>query len=244
MADSSQKHAYPPVASREEWLAARLELLTEEKAHTRQYDAINAKRRRLPMVKLEKSYSFMSEDGEKTLLDLFEGRTQLIIYHFMFGPDWEKGCSGCTSWVNALGDLSDLAARDTSFAIVSRAPLPKLTAYKTEKGWNWPWYSSFDSDFNFDFNVTLDSSRGPVSYNYKSHEETVKRFEIGEKVEEMPGASVFFRVGDNIYHTYSTFGRGGESICDSYRLLDLTPYGRQEDFEDSPEGWPQKPTYG
>lgn len=244
MPDSEVTPAHPPIATREQWLAERTELLIAEKAHTRDYDAINARRRPLPMVKLEKDYTFTGEEGEKSLLDLFEGRTQLIIYHFMFGPDWEKGCFGCTSWVDALGDLSSLAERDTSFVLVARAPLPKLLDYKTTRGWNWPWYSSFGSDFNFDFNVSLDAKRGPISYNYKSHEETIERFGMKEGVEEMPGASVFFRIGDEAFHTYSTFGRGGEAICDSYRLLDLTPYGRQEDFEDSPAGWPQKPTYG
>ena len=244
MSNPGNHAAHPPISSREEWLEARLQLLTEEKAHTRQYDSINAKRRRLPMVKLDKLYTFIGEEGEKTLLDLFEGRTQLIIYHFMFGPDWKSGCPGCTGWVDALGDLSALGERDTSFALVSRAPLPKLLDYKEEKGWHWPWYSSFGSDFNFDFHVSLDVSRGPVMFNYKSHEESVQRLNLKDEVEETAGASVFFRIGEEIFHTYSTFGRGGEAICDSYRLLDLTPYGRQEDFEDSPDGWPQKPTYG
>ncbi len=221
-----------------------MQLLAEEKAHTRAYDAINAKRRRLSMVKVDKTYSFAGEDGEKTLLELFDGCTQLIIYHFMFGPDWQKGCPGCTGWVDALGDLSLLAERDTSFALVSRAPLPKLLEYRSERGWTWPWYSSSDSDFNFDFHVSFELSRGPVTFNYKSHEETVQRLGLKDEVEETAGASIFFRIGDDVFHTYSTFGRGGEAICDSYRLLDLTPYGRQEDFEDSPSGWPQKPTYG
>lgn len=228
--------AHPPIASREEWLALRLELLAEEKALTREYDRINAKRRRLPMVKVEKSFTFVGAEGEKTLFELFGEHRQLIVYHFMFGPDWEKGCPGCTSYVDAIGDLSTLGERNTAMVLVSRAPLEKLLAYQKEKGWTIPWYSSGKTDFNFDFGVTFDPARGPATYNYKEMEV--------QKVEEMPGLSVFFRLGDDVYHTYSTFQRGGEALTDTYRLLDVTPYGRQEDFEDSPEGWPQRPTYG
>lgn len=228
--------AHPPITSREEWLSLRKDLLAEEKALTREYDRINAKRRRLPMVKVEKSYSFVGAEGEKTLLELFGEHRQLIVYHFMFGPDWEIGCPGCTSYVDAIGDLSTLGERNTAMVLVSRAPLEKLLAYQREKGWTIPWYSSGKTDFNFDFGVTFDPARGPATYNYKPTEV--------DKVEEMPGLSVFFRLGDDVYHTYSTFQRGGEALTDTYRLLDVTPYGRQEDFEDSPEGWPQRPTYG
>jgi predicted dithiol-disulfide oxidoreductase (DUF899 family) len=227
--------AHPPIASREEWLAKRIELLDQEKAHTKEYDRINAERRRLPMVRVDKQYVFHGPDGDKSLLDLFEGRQQLILYHFMFAPEWEKGCPGCTSFVDALGDLSMLPERNTTFVLVSRAPLEKLEAYKKEKGWPWTWYSSFGTDFNCDFHVTLDPKAGLTEYNYKDN----------PKLDgEMPGTSVFFRLGDEIYHTYSSFARGGESLTDSYRLLDITPYGRQEDFENSPPGWPQRPTYG
>lgn len=237
MDDSTAANAHPPIATREEWLKQRVELLAEEKANTRDYDRINAKRRRLPMVKVDKEYTFQGKEGEKSLLDLFKGQQQLIVYHFMFGPDWEKGCPGCTSYVDALGDVSDLSTKSISFVFVSRAPLEKLQAYRQERGWDIDWYSSFGSDFNYDFDVTLDPAKGATTYNYKE-------LENGEADDERPGTSVFFRIGNDIYHTYSCFARGGESTTDSYRLMDLTPFGRQEDFEDSPEGWPQKPTYG
>ena len=225
----------PKVVSRDEWLAERLKLMADEKAQTREYDRINAERRRLPMVKLEKAYTFETEEGQKTLADLFEGKHQLIVYHFMFDPTWDKGCMGCTSYVDSLGDLSTLGERDTAFVLVSRAPLAKLDAYRASKGWNWRWVSSGDSDFNYDFHVTLDASVAPKAYNFKP---------APDSSGEQPGTSVFFRDGDDLFHTYSVYARGGEALCDSYRLLDITPYGRQEDFEDSPIGWPQKPTYG
>lgn len=209
----------PKVVAEGDWLTQRKALLEQEKELTRQLDRVNAARRRLPMVKLDKTYTLEGPNGKATLLDLFEGRRQLIVYHFMFDPAWEKGCPGCTGYVDALGDLSMLGKRETSFAVISRAPLAKLEAYKKAKGWDRPWYSSFGSDFNQDFRVTD---------------------EKGEK----HGLSVFFRIDRNVFHTYSTYQRGTESLTDSYALLDRTPYGRQEDFEDSPPGWPQKPTYG
>jgi predicted dithiol-disulfide oxidoreductase (DUF899 family) len=137
-----------------------------------------------------------------------------------------------------------LAERDTSFVLISRAPYPKLAAYRDDKGWTLPWYSGGDGDFNYDFGVTIDPTRAPVTFNYKSQEELEKDWGPIKEPTDMPGLSVFFRIGDDIYHTYSTYARGGESLTDSYRLLDITPYGRQEDFEDSPPGWPQRPTYG
>ena len=209
----------PKVVLEGQWQSLRNSLLEQEKELTRQMDRVNAARRRLPMVKLEKTYSFDGPNGKTTLLDLFAGRRQLIVYHFMFDPAWEKGCPGCTGYVNALGDLSMLGERNTSFVLISRAPLAKLDGYKKLKGWQRPWYSSFGSDFNYDFNATNDQG-------------------------EAHGLSVFFRIGDDVYHTYSTYRRGTESLTDAYALLDRTPYGRQEDFEDSPAGWPQRPTYG
>lgn len=235
--NSRMTEAHPPIASREEWLAARTALLAEEKAHTDEYDRINAKRRRMPMVKVRSDYVFQGPDGEKTLLELFEDKKQLVVYHFMFAPEWEKGCSGCTSFVDALGDLSELGDRDTRMVLVSRAPHEKLRAYEELRGWDMPWYSSGESDFNYDFHVTLDPSRGPLEYNYRPVDDL-------SEVDERPGLSVFFRIGDEVFHTYSAFARGVESLTDSYRILDVTPFGRQEDFEDSPEGWPQRPTYG
>ena len=236
--------AHPPTATRDEWLAARKALLEREKELTRQYDAVNAQRRRLPMVRLDKQYAFDGPSGRRSLLELFEGRRQLIVYHFMFDPEWDAGCSGCTGLVNALGDLSMLADRNTSFCLLSRAPLPKLEAYKAEKAWPHTWVSSFDSDFNYDFHVTIDESIAPPEYNYIGKAEMAARGEPWFGKGEHHGLSVFFRIDDEIFHTYSTYARGCESLTDAYRLLDVTPWGRQEDFEDSPAGWPQRPTYG
>lgn len=210
---------HPRIATREEWLAARETLLEHEKEATRHYDGVSAERRRLPMVKVEKSYLFDGPEGKRSLLDLFDGQRQLIVYHFMFDPAWENGCMGCTGFVNDLGDLSELAVRNTNFVLISRAPLEKLQAYKERMGWERPWYSSFGTDFNSDYLVTTENG-------------------------ETHGLSVFFRIGDELFHTYSTYKRGCESLSDVYRLLDVTPYGRQEDWEDSPSGWPQRPTYG
>jgi predicted dithiol-disulfide oxidoreductase (DUF899 family) len=236
--------AHPEIVERDKWLTARKTLLEHEKELTRQRDRINAERRRLPMVKLEKEYRFEGSNGAVKLIDLFEGRTQLIIYHFMFAPEWEKGCGGCTGFVHSLGDLSMLNERDTTFALVSRAPFPKLEAYKTLKGWTLPWYSSFGSDFNYDFHVTLDETIAPIEYNYRDKAELERLNGPNVMQGESHGLSVFFRLADDVFHTYSTYARGVESLTDSYSLLDMTPYGRQEDFEDSPPGYPQKPTYG
>lgn len=235
--------AHPPVVSADAWLAERKALLADEKALTKQRDRVNAKRRRLPMVKLEKTYTFDGPGGETSLLDLFEGRRQLLVYHFMFDPAWENGCSGCTGLVNAIGDISLLYDRDTTLALVSRAPLVKLNAYKARQGWTLPWVSSFGSDFNYDFHATLDAAVAPVQYNYRDQAEADQQeqhFMQGES----HGMSVFFRIDDEVFHTYSTYARGCEGLTDAYSLLDLTPYGRQQDFEDSPAGWPQRPTYG
>ncbi|MBW4661225.1 MAG: DUF899 domain-containing protein [Drouetiella hepatica Uher 2000/2452] len=236
--------AHPNIVGKDEWLTARKTLLEQEKELTQHRDRINAERRRLPMVKLAKEYTFEGADGSIKLTDLFEERTQLIIYHFMFAPEWEKGCMGCTGYVNALGDLSTLNERDTTFVLVSRAPLLKLETYKTLKGWTVPWYSSFGSDFNYDFHVTLDENIAPIEYNYQDKAELEERNGPNVMQGESHGLSVFFRLGEDVLHTYSTYARGVESLTDTYSLLDMTPYGRQEDFEDSPFGYPQKPTYG
>lgn len=183
--------AHPKVAGREEWLTARKTLLEHEKEYTEHRDRINAERRRLTMVKLEKEYTFAGSNGAVKLIDLFAGRTQLIIYHFMFDPEWDKGCMGCTGYVDALGDLSMLGDRDTTFVLVSRAPLPKLEAYKTLKGWTVPWYSSFGSDFNYDFHVTLDETIAPIEYNYRDKAELEKRNGSNAMQGEEHGLSVF-----------------------------------------------------
>jgi predicted dithiol-disulfide oxidoreductase (DUF899 family) len=235
--------AHPSIVGRDEWLNARKTLLEHEKEYTKHRDLINAERRRLPMVKLEKEYSFAGSNGSAKLIDLFAGRTQLIIYHFMFDPEWDKGCTGCTGYVDALGDLSMLRDRDTTFALVSRAPLPKLEAYKALKGWTVPWYSSFGSDFNYDFHVTLDETVAPIKDNYRDKAELEKNG-VHVMQGENHGLSAFFRIGNDVFHTYSTYARGVESLTDAYSLLDTTAYGRQQDFEDSPPGYPQQPTYG
>ncbi|MEP7189676.1 MAG: DUF899 domain-containing protein [Roseiflexaceae bacterium] len=214
-----QDRAHPRIVPSDAWLTARKTLLAHEKELTKHYDRVSAERRRLPMVELEKTYTFDGSEGKRSLYDVFDGHRQLIVYHFMFDPAWDNGCDGCTGYVNELADLSMLPARDTQFVLISRAPFDKLQAYKTRKGWERPWYSSFGTDFNDDFQVTTDTG-------------------------ETHGLSVFFRIDDAIFHTYSTYNRGTESLTDAYRLLDMTPYGRQEDWEDSPSGWPQRPTYG
>ena len=231
----------PAIVSREDWLAARTALLAKEKELTRARDALNAERRRLPMVKIEKDYVFDTPDGEKRLLDLFEGRRQLIVRHFMFDPSWEDGCPSCSAAADELADglFDHLRVRDTTMVTVSRAPLHKIEDYKRRKGWTFPWYSSYGSDFNYDFGVTIDETVAPAVYNYRpkaEHEEkgTGYYFE-GEQPLEQPGLSVFLRVGDDVFHTYSNYARGGEAVGGSYYYLDLTALGRQEEWEE-PKG--------
>lgn len=231
MATETQPIPHPPIVSPEEWRAERLNLLAQEKELTHQKDRVNAERRRLPMVKIDKNYEFDGPEGKVSLLELFEGKTQLIVHHFMFGPTWETGCRGCTGHVAEIGGIEHLDRLDTRYVIVSRAPFEKLDEYKKLKGWTYPWYSAGEGDFNFDFKVSFRADFPDTEYNY------APRGEEGEG--EGPGMSVFFRLGDQVYHTYSVFGRGLESITDSYGFLDLTPYGRQEAFEDSPAGWPK-----
>jgi predicted dithiol-disulfide oxidoreductase (DUF899 family) len=212
----------PPVVSPTEWEAAHEALLAKEKEATRAHDALAAERRRLPMVRIDKDYAFEGPDGKVGLLDLFEGRRQLILYHFMFAPDvhgWpEAGCEGCSMFVDQVGHLAHFHARDTSFALASRAPLPNLERFKERMGWTIPWYSSAQSDFNVDFGVTID--RG-----------------------ETFGLNVFLRDGDDVYRTYFTNRRGIEALGSVWTFLDLTPLGRQETWEDSPEGTPQTAPY-
>jgi predicted dithiol-disulfide oxidoreductase (DUF899 family) len=208
----------PKVVTRAEWQTMRDKLLVKEKAHTRAGDALAAERRRLPMVKIDKEYVFDGPDGSATLLDLFEGRRQLVLYHFMFDPGWDAGCNGCSMLVDGIGHLAHLHARDVSLALVSRAPQTKLEPFRQRMGWTIPWYSSFGNDFNADFGTTRNG-------------------------EEQSGTSVFLHYGNNIYRTYFTTSRGDEAYMSTWKLLDLTPLGRQEFWEDSPEGWPQTPPY-
>jgi predicted dithiol-disulfide oxidoreductase (DUF899 family) len=196
----------PQVVSRGEWRIARQQLLAKEKAATRAYDALNAERRMLPMVEIDKHYSFEGPNGTVSLSDLFDGRRQLIVYHFMFDPSWDAGCQGCSFLVDNIGHLAHLHARYTSLVLISRAPLNKIEPFKQRMGWSIPWFSSYGSDFNYDFGATTKDGEDHV-------------------------LSVFLRDGDNIYHTYSTNGRGTDITGSIYSYLDLTPLGRQEGWE-------------
>jgi predicted dithiol-disulfide oxidoreductase (DUF899 family) len=225
----------PQIVSRDEWLAARTALLEQEKELTRRRDALSAARRELPMVEVTKDYRFTGPQGEVGLADLFEGRRQLIVYHFMFGPDWEEGCPSCSAGIDELsrGFLDHLHVRDTTFALVSRAPLEKLDAWKAHKGWDHlTWYSSHGSDFNYDFAVTIDAEHGSREYNYR---DVADEPNWAGQPHEMPGRSAFLRVDDRVFHTYSQYARGLESTGGSYYFLDLTALGRQEDWEE-PKG--------
>lgn len=231
----------PQVVSHEEWLAARKELLVKEKEMTRARDRLSADRRRLPMVKVDKDYVFEGPDGKADMLDLFGGRRQLMVSHFMFAPDWEDGCPSCSAGADELspGLYEHLATRDTALVHVSRAPIGKIEAYRKRKGWTFPWYSSYGSDFNYDYAVTMDESVAPVVYNYKTVEEHRESgtdyYFSGPRPSEQPGLSCFLRDGDTVFHTYSTYGRGAEQLGGSYYYLDLTALGRQEQWEE-PKG--------
>jgi predicted dithiol-disulfide oxidoreductase (DUF899 family) len=229
----------PEVVSHEEWLAARMELLAKEKELTRARDRLNADRRRLPMVRIDKPYRFEGPDGTAALLDLFEGRQQLVMHHFMFGPDWDVGCSSCSSAADQIpANLRQLHVRNTTLVAVSRAPYEKLAAYRERMGWTFPWYSSYGTDFNYDFHTTLDDRVAPVLLHFRTEAELA---EAGDpwtesmRGEEMPGISTFLRVGDEVFHTYSTYGRGIEGFHYGIPYLDLTALGRQEAWEE-PKG--------
>ncbi len=224
----------PKAVSRDEWLAARRALLAKEKELTRHRDAVNAERRRLPMVKLDKQYRFDGPGGTQSLLDLFEGRCQLIVYHFMFDPAWAEGCPSCSLVVDNLGHLAHLHARRTSLAVVSRAPLATIEPFKRRMGWSFPWYSSSASDFNYDFHVTHDEAVAPVEYNYLSKAELLRKDEPWFTQGESHGLSVFLCDGESVFHTYSTYARGADLLVGTFNYLDLTPLGRQEDWEEPP----------
>jgi predicted dithiol-disulfide oxidoreductase (DUF899 family) len=224
----------PHVVSRDEWLVARKAFLAREKEFTRERDKVNAERRRLPMVKIDKEYTFEGPNGTVRLLDLFEGRRQLIVYHFMFDPSWDQGCPMCSFLADNIGHLAHLRdARDTSLVVVSRAPLTKIEPFKARMGWTFPWHSSFGSDFNYDFHVTLDEAVAPVEYNYKD-KATLEKAGMSWPSEHH-GLSVFLRDGDAVFHTYSTYARGGDLLLGTYNYLDLTPLGRQEEGPGSHE---------
>ena len=229
----------PDVVSRSEWLAARKELLGKEKELTRFRDRINADRRRLPMVRIDKHYTFTGPDGTASLLDLFDGRKQLVLHHFMFDPDWEQACASCSSAADGIAGLRQLHARNTTLVAVSRAPQPKLAAFKKRMGWTFPWYSSYGTDFNYDFHATLDDRVEPVLLHFRTAADlanagtpwTAGGWEPNMRGVEMPGISTFLRISDEVFHTYSTFGRGIEEFHNGYPYLDLTALGRQEAWE-------------
>jgi predicted dithiol-disulfide oxidoreductase (DUF899 family) len=221
---SESNRALPDVVSEAEWRRARNALLAKEKELTRARDALAAQRRRLPMVKVEKQYLFEAPDGQPTLLDLFEGRRQLLLYHFMFAPGvsgWPTaGCPGCSMFLDNIGQFTPvhLRARGVSLAVVSRAPLANIEAYRRRMSWPHRWVSSANSTFNEDFGLTTPEG-------------------------ELHGLSVFLRHGEEVFRTYFTSQRGSEALGNVWGFLDATPYGRQETWEDSPPGWPQTPPY-
>ncbi len=224
MTATTANQARHDVVSKEEWLKARLELLAAEKEFTRRRDELSRRRRELPWEKVEKNYVFEGSNGPETLADLFAGRSQLIIYHFMLGPDWEEGCKSCSF----LADHFDptrihLAHRDVTFAVVSQAPLPRIQAFQNRMGWRFHWVSAFANDFQRDYGVhfTKEELAGEVDYNYGK-----TRF----GAEEAPGLSVFYKdAAGQVFHTYSTYARGLDPVIGTYQFLDLVPKGRDED---------------
>jgi predicted dithiol-disulfide oxidoreductase (DUF899 family) len=217
----------PEIVSEAEWLVARKDLLAREKEFTRQRDALSAARRQLPMVKIDKEYVFDGPDGKKTLADLFDGRSQLIVYHFMFGPGWEEGCKSCSYLADHFDGANwHLPHRDVTFAVISRAPLSEFEPYKRRMGWCFKWVSSHGNDFNFDYHVSFtkdDEAKGKVYYNYG----------MGEFMsDELPGLSVFYKdAKGDIFHSYSTYARGLDILVGAYNFLDLVPKGRGENPE-------------
>lgn len=211
------------ITTREEWLEARKELLAKEKEFTRLRDQLSAQRRALPWVKVAKTYNFTGPEGQQTLADLFDGRSQLLVYHFMFDPDWQAGCKSCSYLADHYnGAIAHLQQRDVTMVTVSRAPLPQLQAFRERMGWTFKWVSSHGSDFNYDFHVTFseeDEKRGEIQYNYTAS----KYFS-----REAPGISAFVQKDGEIFHTYSAYARGLDLLIGTYNLLDLTAKGRDE----------------
>ena len=222
------------VVSHEEWIAARTRFLTKEKEFTRLRDELSRERRELPWEPVRKEYVFESEKGRETLADLFDGRSQLIVYHFMYGPDWDIGCRSCSFWAdNFNGIIPHLNQRDVSFVAVSRAPLSKLQAQARKLGWTFKWVSSGGNDFNFDYNVSFSPealARGKISYNY-----TLQKLDPDDT--DRPGVSAFFKDGDQIFHTYSAYSRGIDMLNTAYHYLDIAPKGRDEESLPHPMAW-------
>jgi len=222
----------PEIVSEAEWHVARKDLLTREKEFTRQRDALSAARRQLPMVKIDKEYVFYGPDGKETLADLFDRRSQLIVYHFMLGPGWKEGCKSCSYLADHFDGANwHLPHRDVTFVVVSRAPLPEIQAYQKRMGWCFKWISSSENDFNFDYHVSAteeEKAKGKMYYNYETQDWVT---------EEMPGLSVFYKSENgDVYHTYSTYARGLDLLIGAYNFLDLVPKGRDEHQVDD-TGW-------
>ncbi len=226
---SVSKHS---VVSQKDWIAARQAFLKKEKEFTHLRDQLNEQRRQLPWVKVEKNYIFDGPHGQESLSDLFGGKSQLLIYHFMFGPDWQEGCPHCSFWADSFnGNETHLAQRDTAFVVVSHAPLKEITTFKKRMGWNFKWVSSFNSDFNFDFHVSF------TEKEVESHHAFYNFRDADVGATEREGASAFYRdEKGTIYHTYSTYERGIDLLNTAYNLLDLTAKGRDENPE-NPQDW-------
>jgi predicted dithiol-disulfide oxidoreductase (DUF899 family) len=221
------------IVSRDEWLAARKQLLVKEKEFTRLRDELSAERRALPWVKIEKPYLFDGPSGKETLADLFDGRSQLVVKHFMFGPEWTDGCVGCSFEVDHIeGALVHLEHHDVTYVVVSRAPLARIEAFKQRMGWRFKWVSSYGSDFNYDFHVSFrpdEIAKGEAYYNYETRD-------VG--IDELSGRSVFYMgAAGEIFHTYSSYARGGEMFLGSYAVLDITPKGRDETINGNLTDW-------
>src|SRR5215475_2002836 len=238
--------AIPQVVSQEEWLAARKELLAKEKEVTRAEDAVDAARRALPVTEVTKAYTFTGPEGQVSLAGLFDGRRQLITYHFMWRhaesgfPSEDQGCPTCSFLVDSIGDLSHLHACDTTLVLVSRAPLASIERFQKRMGWQVPWYSSADSDFNYDFHVSFDEARAALEYNYMDQETLQREAPYIRSGTDGAGVSVFVREGDRVFHTYSAYQRGLDALLGTYRWLDLTPRGRQRHVT----GFPYHDAYG
>jgi predicted dithiol-disulfide oxidoreductase (DUF899 family) len=219
----------PRTVSAAEWVAARKELQAAEEDALRALEQIASRRREMPAVKIEKDYVFEGADGKASLLDLFEGRTQLIVQHFMFDPAWDEGCPVCSYQADNVGPLTHLNSRNTTYAAVSLAPISKIEPFRQRMGWAFPWYSSQGSDFNYDFHVTLDESVIPVEYNFRTAQELI---DMGRPWAAQPGehggVSVFLRDDDTVLHTWSGYGQMADLFCETDILLDLTPLGRQD----------------
>jgi predicted dithiol-disulfide oxidoreductase (DUF899 family) len=216
--------AEPVIGTREAWLRARVELLHAEKELTRRRDELARQRRALPWVVVDKDYTFETVDGARSLVDLFDGRGQLLLYHFMFGVDWDEGCPSCSFWADNFDGVGvHLSHRDVTFLAASRAPLEKLLAYRDRMGWTFPWVSSAGSDFNVDFGVS-----DATTYNFTP---------VSNPADELPGLSAFARRGNEVFHTYSCYARGLDAFNSAYQLLDLAPNGRDEDDLEYPAAW-------